>query len=47
MVPNLAVLNQYSYAKMECSNTVEQSCLPVVWATFFMFESSGSIVATV
>ena len=43
MVPNLAVLNEYLYAKIEfltCSSTIKQVCLPVWEAAFFTFESS-------
>ena len=44
MVPSLAVLNQYLYAKKEflaCSSSaIKQVCLPVWEAAFLTFESS-------
>ena len=44
MVPSLAVLNHYLYAKKEflacSSDTIKKVCLPVWEAAFLMFESS-------
>ena len=43
MVPSLAVLNQYLFAKKEflaCSRTIKQVRLPLWEAAFLMFESN-------
>ena len=47
MVPSLAVLNQYLYAKKEylvCSSTIKQVFKPVWEAAFFTFESSVLVI---